>query len=163
MTTTPPSEKTCRKCGEPKPLEAFYRDSAKPGGLATVCKGCTRAYNSARYSANKERIRAKVTERKRREPSKVRLEGRRHKLKHLYGITVEEYEALLRSQAYVCALCEQGCRSGNRLSIDHCHATGRVRQLLCGTCNRGLGLLKDDPSLLRRAADYVERHALSAS
>jgi len=45
------------------------------------------------------------------------------------------------------------------LSVDHCHATGRIRGLLCAKCNQAIGLMKDNPIFLRRAADYVERHA----
>lgn len=46
--------------------------------------------------------------------------------------------------------------SGQDLVVDHCHETGKVRGLLCRTCNMGLGQLKDDPARLRRLADYVE-------
>jgi hypothetical protein len=57
-----------------------------------------------------------------------------------------------------CAIC--GAPPGEkRLAIDHSHATGRVRSLLCISCNNGLGRFKDDPALLRSAADYLDQHA----
>ena len=75
----------------------------------------------------------------------------------LYGVPLEVYRAKLEAQAGVCAIC--GGPPGKRsLNVDHDHVTGKVRDLLCPTCNVGLGGLRDDPVLLRRAADYIERH-----
>jgi len=45
-----------------------------------------------------------------------------------------------------------------KLAVDHCHDTGKVRRLLCHNCNRALGLLKDNPDVLRKAANYVEEY-----
>ena len=72
-----------------------------------------------------------------------------------YGITAQEYRVLYEAQEGLCLVC----RSHHEvLHVDHCHDTNRVRGLLCGTCNRGLGLFYDNPELLQRAADYlVER------
>lgn len=79
-----------------------------------------------------------------------------------YGITVEQYEVMLASQNGCCALCGKppkpdGNRNASRLHVDHDHETGLVRQLLCNNCNRGLGAFFDDPDLMRRAAEYIER------
>ncbi len=76
-----------------------------------------------------------------------------------YGLTYQEYRALMERQGGVCALCRQEWRGwGGRtgLHVDHCHRTGRVRGLLCGDCNTALGRFGDDPVLLRRAAEYLE-------
>src|SRR5262245_7137445 len=70
-----------------------------------------------------------------------------------YGLSLEEFRAILERQGNACAICRQ---SGVRLYIDHCHVTRRVRRLLCGKCNTGLGFFRDDPVLLRAAADYIE-------
>ncbi len=69
-----------------------------------------------------------------------------------YGLSDADYDALLARQRGVCA----NCKRNRRLGVDHCHATGKVRGLLCGNCNRGLGLFHDDPELLRAAAAYLE-------
>lgn len=61
---------------------------------------------------------------------------------------------MLDRQGGACAICLQ-VRT-ETLHVDHCHATGAVRGLLCGACNRALGLLNDDPGLIRRAADYLD-------
>jgi hypothetical protein len=87
---------------------------------------------------------------------------RRHQAKmlRLYGI---DYTAVLAEQGGVCAICKkpETNRSNGpnpkRLSVDHCHETGKARGLLCNNCNRAIGLLGDAPDLLRAAAEYLER------
>jgi hypothetical protein len=73
--------------------------------------------------------------------------------------TKVEYLKLLESQLGKCAICRGvELRKGKkiRLSVDHCHTTGKVRGLLCGNCNRAIGLLKDDSSLLLKAVLYLQ-------
>lgn len=72
------------------------------------------------------------------------------------GMSPQEYQARLTAQNGTCAICH---RPDDRLSLarDHCHRTGAWRGLLCGRCNKALGLFRDDPALLRIAADYVEK------
>lgn len=86
------------------------------------------------------------------------LQWERH-IKNKYGLSVEDYLSMLDEQNGVCAICEHTCASGNRLCVDHCHSTGRVRGLLCAHCNHAIGKLGDDPQVLRRAAGYLEEHA----
>jgi len=73
-----------------------------------------------------------------------------------YGIDEATYEALLRSQGGVCAICRQPESQPQPLCVDHDHATGRVRGLLCSACNAGLGHYGDDPNRLRAAATYLD-------
>lgn len=74
----------------------------------------------------------------------------------LYGLTKADFRALLVKQGGVCAICEQPDTTAKGiLSVDHDHATGQVRGLLCHRCNVGLGHFQDDPTLLTRAAVYV--------
>lgn len=92
--------------------------------------------------------------------------GRR--LRDKYGLTAEAYAAILKAQGGVCAICKEPQSAVNGPSgkvtdfhVDHCHSTNRVRGLLCNQCNRGIGLFQDSPSLLRRAAAYLESHMTS--
>lgn len=85
------------------------------------------------------------------------LSARKSHLRRTYGRTPEEIDAMFAAQRGLCGICEQ--RLVRKPHIDHDHATGLVRSLLCDTCNRGLGQFKDSPALLRVAADYIERHA----
>jgi hypothetical protein len=83
-------------------------------------------------------------------------------LKHEYGITLLEYEALFAKQNGVCAICQQPektldkkSNSPRRLAVDHCHITDKIRGLLCFECNTGIGKFGDNPQLIERAANYV--------
>ena len=82
--------------------------------------------------------------------------SRTYHLTRRYGITAAEADHLLSQQGGLCAIC----RSAPAKHVDHDHATGVVRALLCFNCNGGLGQFKDDPDALRAAADYVEFHTL---
>lgn len=85
--------------------------------------------------------------------------GRRRAHLRRYGLTPEQYDALHKAQEGVCALCRlPEPVVSKRLAVDHNHATGKVRALLCSNCNTGLGNLKDNPELLERAAAYVRFH-----
>jgi hypothetical protein len=81
---------------------------------------------------------------------------RKFQLKRKYGLTLEEYDALLEEQAGGCAICGGTNPSGFRLAVDHNHETGEVRGLLCTNCNFVLGYSHDDPALLRKTIRYLE-------
>ena len=75
-----------------------------------------------------------------------------------YGITHEIYLKMLEEQNGCCKICcvsEE--ESGKRLHVDHSHKTGKVRGLLCTRCNTAIGKFKEDPEIIRRAIEYVER------
>lgn len=80
---------------------------------------------------------------------------RNGRLVRQFGITLDEYEKMIEEQRGVCAICRTADPTGRALAVDHCHSTGRVRGLLCGTCNRGLGMFKDSPDLLENAKSYL--------
>jgi hypothetical protein len=84
------------------------------------------------------------------------------------GIDADRYQEMLKEQGGVCAICCKPERATDKasgkikdLAIDHCHATGEVRALLCSNCNRALGLFNDDPAMLAKARLYVLRYAPS--
>lgn len=77
------------------------------------------------------------------------------KIKRIFGISLNDYNELLKKQNEVCAICGNKEKNGKKLSIDHCHATKKVRGLLCGSCNRALGLLKDNTLFLQKAIEYL--------
>ena len=80
--------------------------------------------------------------------------------KRAYGVTPEMYEAKLKEQGGVCAICRQGPNGDSRqksLAVDHDHAHSHLRDLLCVSCNRLLGQAKDDPDILLEAASYLKK------
>ncbi|MGW2644452.1 endonuclease VII domain-containing protein [Streptomyces sp. NPDC001393] len=90
-------------------------------------------------------------------------EGRARHLKRNYDLTEAERDALIASQRGLCVICLVApavhVLVAPAVHVDHCHKTGRVRGVLCFNCNSGLGLLRDDPDAMYRAADYLEGNA----
>src|SRR5574337_857434 len=108
------------------------------------------AKSSAEYmrewrQKNKERSK-ELANRWRREN---REKTRGYHLKAKFGITNDDYDRMLEEQDFVCAIC--GEPSDKTYHVDHCHTSGKVRGLLCNTCNRGLGYFKDNTSFLTNA------------
>jgi 5-methylcytosine-specific restriction endonuclease McrA len=85
--------------------------------------------------------------------------SRKWRLTAIYGLTQEQVDAQFERQGCACAICGTTEPRGrhNVFHVDHNHKTGEFRGLLCDSCNRGIGYLKDNPELLQKAAAYVAR------
>jgi len=138
--------KFCYRCQQSRPVAEFYfykRAVACP--YSATCKPCQRSDRMRRYHASdKQTIWEKAFARR---------------IMRDYGITVREYLEFLLKQGSVCAICKKPPKERCRLSVDHCHRTGKVRGLLCRACNRGIGIFKDQPALLASAMAYLEAHS----
>lgn len=100
-----------------------------------------------------------------RQSDKGKVASRNQCLKKMHGITTDDYNRMFAFQLGRCAGCLSPTPGSSRVKhffVDHDHATGKIRGLLCATCNMGIGNLKDDPSLMRRLAEYVEAHKRGA-
>lgn len=104
-----------------------------------------RARDSAYYLLNKE---------------KILTYSRRYQKSGLYGMAPGEYEKMLISQDYRCAICQDPFPDTRSPCIDHCHTTNVVRGIICPACNKGLGTFKDSSSSLLAAAKYLDFHSV---
>jgi hypothetical protein len=82
---------------------------------------------------------------------------RRNRLATVYGLTTSSYEKLLEEQGHKCGICKNDMPEGMRY-VDHDHATGEIRGILCRLCNLGLGHLRDDPNILEAAVQYLRKN-----
>jgi len=138
--------KTCSGCKTEKPASEFYKANCKSAdGLQAWCKVCAR--NAA-------------TAYRKRNPKAGYEIRRRSVLKIVYGLSEQEYDAMLEQQNNACAICfVPAWLEDRRLAVDHDHDSGKVRGLLCARCNRGIGLFDDEPARLRSAAEYLEERS----
>lgn len=125
--------KRCTKCGETKSLDQFPIRIDRGSKPRSHCKPC---HNAAQKTPR----------------SKALQKAWRYQAK--YGMTVGQVHALLVEQGHKCPLCLAPLTEAT-LHVDHDHTSGHVRGLLCHMCNVGIGLLKDDPAVLARAASYL--------
>jgi hypothetical protein len=143
--------RACTKCGEAKPATDFFPKSAQ-------CKPCRyevmRAYRKANWA------RCYETRKKYRSENRQRMAEltRKSALKQRYGLTPDEYAAMLAMQCGLCAICGGSPTPGRRLCVDHCHKSGKPRALLCDRCNAGLGAFRDRPDLLVKAAEFIRAY-----
>jgi len=114
----------------------------------------SRTYREANKEEIAERRRVRMeTDPEYRENERVR---RRRSQVSTYGISMADYDLMLRRQGGVCAICKRKPDKG--LCVDHCHATKRVRKLLCLGCNSMLGFARDNPDLLDAGSAYLRAH-----
>jgi hypothetical protein len=104
------------------------------------CCNCKAARNAAWAKAN---------------PARMTVIRRRARMRDEYGISLDDVDRMLRLQCGRCAVCGGELTT---LDVDHDHATGVVRDLLCHPCNTGLGFFRESPVALRAAANYIEAH-----
>lgn len=135
-----------------------------------VCRVCKKEKKATEFSLHNKKNRTKrspvcklclaeyAKDYRQKNVSQVRENERRSKMKRLYGVTPEEYDAMLVAQGHRCGICkstEPGVRI-KYFSVDHCHTTGKVRGLLCEKCNRGVGHFSDNTEYLKRAIKYLK-------
>jgi hypothetical protein len=121
-------------------------------------QGVARAAQKAEWSrANREKINERQRLWRASNPEKSRLAQRRYRVAQ-YGLTLEEFDALVAKQKGCCAICRKPLEKNTLLvHIDHDHETEEVRGVLCKPCNNGLGNFYDNVKVLKRAIEYLKR------
>lgn len=165
--------KTCRRCGENKPLDLMKRETRNKDGYSSFCKDCHKAASIAWQKANPDKLKAgrrnrygrvkdQINEGRRQayDPEKARWDA----LYYRYKATREWYEAKLAEQGGKCAICgREASLFGRMLSVDHDHrccptapTCGQcTRGLLCATCNAALHSIERDRQWLLWAFSYL--------
>lgn len=142
--------KTCHTCKEPKGLDKFYKDKSKKDGYTYQCKLCR-----VNCVVNRRREKPEVYKQwKINNPDKVRNSN----YKYYFNISLDDYNEMFKTQDGKCKICGTVKAEGNseHLKVDHCHKTGKIRGLLCNSCNLGLGNFKDDIKTLESAIKHLK-------
>jgi hypothetical protein len=163
--------KKCIKCGVEKPLSEYTFHNRNKGQHRNFCHDCEKTWISEYHKSShgkekrKEWIgknKEKIEEYKRIYKQDVikqersRVYHRARWLKESFNMTVDDYMVMYEEQDGKCKICGSTQNGKKNFCVDHNHETGKVRGLLCHNCNVSVGLMKDDPDLLRQAADYLE-------
>jgi Recombination endonuclease VII len=135
VSDAPEGMRWCPSCATFLSLEEFVRNRSATDGIGSYCRPC----QNAKAKESRQRVHG----------------GSRHyHLKRRYGLGAEEVQAMLLEQGELCPICERSL-SVKDAHVDHDHATGAVRAVLCFNCNGGLGQFRDDPTSLVRAVAYL--------
>ena len=128
--------KTCIGCKEVLTEDKFRQVAKRKDGLALHYNKCFKEICITQKAVLKDPVEYK----------------RWYEILRKYGLTKQDYQDMFQKQQGKCFICQE---SSNNLFIDHCHNTTLVRGLLCRDCNNAIGLLKDDPEILKRALLYL--------
>jgi hypothetical protein len=154
------NSKACRKCSAHKPIAEFYKDARFPDGIDIHCSTCRKEKVGLWREKNLEKARESQRKSYAKNPVNNRIrasawyihnkeKNREHALKFRFGITLQEYDVMAKSQDHCCEICgKHQSQLKQSLSVDHCHSTG----------NTGLGHFKDNPKLLENALVYIYEH-----
>jgi len=157
--------KHCKRCGADKPLEDFHKDKKAKDGLCFYCKECNKKKTRDYYAGLD-----KTAEKARNQQRVASGAHRDYQYKKKYGLSLEDYNLLLEKQGGKCVICgitREECNDKRALPVDHDHSCcpgvvtcGKcVRGILCHSCNRAVGLMRDNSERLRKAAAYLEQAA----
>jgi|ERR1039457_468316 hypothetical protein len=125
--------KLCARCKKIKTFSNFNKNTRMLDGHKSWCKQCDKENQIIWRNNNRDH---------------VRKNHRENQVRNQYGLTIDEYKKLLSQDCNICG-------EHNRMHLDHCHKTGKIRRILCQKCNQGLGLFRDSPELLEKAAIYL--------
>ena len=132
--------KICTKCKIEQPLTKYSKLKRTKDGLQPRCKFCNNKYAKIYYQNNIER-------------------ARKNRLNLKFNITLKAYNKLLTAQDSKCAICEKpSSQYKKRLAVDHCHYTGKIRKLLCLSCNMKLGYLEGNSERSKQFHKYLQEH-----
>lgn len=145
-------KKICSSCNTIKPLSDFYKESRVKDGRARRCKKC-HGKATRHYRLKNPEVYQKASL---KYWHSLQVDRKKSKTLSRYGLSLDQYKAMIKAQDGVCAICKKECSSGLGLSVDHCHETGKIRGLLCKKCNSALGMLNDNIANFEAAILYLK-------
>ena len=154
----------CSKCGVEKPIDKFHKDKSMKDGYRKTCRECVQADNRQRDIKNKDKVGYKDSRirARRKWAKKNRDKYKFYQIKSKYGITEEQYYSLIESQNNLCPICGESLNGGSQIDLDHNPQIGKgiesIRGVLHSICNKGIGCLKHNPSILENAAKYLRKY-----
>lgn len=170
-TTVKDGKKLCLRCNKEKEVENnFFLIQSRANSkkyYKSPCKEClsekrklyAKKYREDNGDIVREKQRNRIKERLSNGDEVLKRNLKNSRLKHLYGITLEEHETMRENQLYSCKICKVNEKELSKgLYIDHCHSTNKVRGLVCTQCNSMLGMAKDDITVLKEAVKYLENY-----
>jgi len=160
--------KLCKVCKEEKRTSEFYKAIGNFDRIANKCKKCHQQQRKERYITNRksELEQCRMYREANREYLTSQTTKDKRKNSYLfkkYGITLEQYNIMIKNQNNTCCICKDVSRQDVRqdtivaLAVDHNHQTGAIRGLLCSKCNVGLGYLKDSISIISKGIVYLSK------
>lgn len=140
----------CTKCKLDKSTEFFRERKDTTSGYQYWCKDCERFANQNRYVKKSKQPKKEI------DKDKVKLNALKRMLKHRYNLSYEDYIGMYETQNQSCFVCENHYPLGGYrgLYVDHCHMTGKVRGLLCPSCNNGTFIFENE-TLRKRMLSYL--------
>lgn len=146
------TEIRCYTCCVVKPVSEFktYNDPKQPINgwrYHTQCRECAKSASRAYGTSDRERRNARLRDWRRRNPKAASKKDLRAHLQAIYGISIQEREAIFASQGWLCAICDRKVR----LVLDHNHQTGELRGGLCNRCNVRLGFIEREADVAAAA------------
>lgn len=150
----------CRECG------SYDITPGRVKHRSYICRSCLKSYgernadrikerNAAYYIRNAEKVKARTAVYRALNPDRAKNRAASGSLNRKYGITTDERNRLLADQGGTCAICKTVPK---KPAVDHCHSNGKIRGVLCNSCNSVIGFAKDNPETLASAMEYLSLH-----
>ena len=143
--------KACRNTKERAKIELLTEEEKR------IRQEKERLRGKARYAANREKH-AEVCKEIYQRNKEIRKQQHR---KNTYGLSNDQYEKMITDQSNACGICNRVFDDTFPPFIDHNHSTGKVRELLCRSCNSAIGYANEDTNILRRMIEYLNRHSIT--
>lgn len=154
--------KRCSKCKIEKPHSEFFKKATGRDSLTASCKDCHYLKRKRYFESEKGREVHRLSNAKYHRTERGQVMRRKHHLKRNYGITLEQFAALIEKQKGLCDCCGDVLGEPKQTHVDHDHETGEIRGVVCGPCNRTIGHSLESTERLDRAIRYLEKWRLAA-